>query len=79
MKFSAIFCFYKKLPFYFRNQKIFDKLLKNAVKLILIFYTGSTKLSDIFTVAEWTKRVLPGFVNHVNIKLIAYSDFYVCY
>ena len=33
------------------------------------------KLSDIFTVAEWTKQLLLAFVYHVHIKLIAYSNF----
>ena len=53
----------------------------NAVKLTLIFYieTGSVKLSDIFSFAEWTKRVLSGFVYNVYIKLISYSELYVCY
>ena len=53
----------------------------NAVKLILIFYieTGNGKLSDIFSFAEWTKRVLSGFVCNVYIKLISFSEFYVCY
>ena len=36
------------------------------------------KLSDIFSFAEWTKRVLSGFVYHVNIKFILYSEFYMC-
>ena len=31
------------------------------------------KLSDIFSVAEWTNRVLLVFVYHVDIKLISYS------
>ena len=43
--------------------------------LIFYFETGSVKLSDIFSVAEWTNRVLLGFVYHVDIKLISYSDF----
>ena len=30
------------------------------------------KLSDIFSVAEWTNRVLLVFVDHVDIKLIKY-------
>ena len=33
------------------------------------------KLSDIFSVAEWTNRVLLVFVYHVDIKSISYSDF----
>ena len=33
------------------------------------------KLSDIFSVAEWTNRVLLVFVYHADIKLISYSDF----
>ena len=33
------------------------------------------KLSDIFSVAKWPKRVLLGFVYHVQLKLISYSDF----
>ena len=33
------------------------------------------KLSDTFSVAEWTNRVLLVFVYHVDIKLISYSDF----
>ena len=33
------------------------------------------KLSDIFSDAEWTNPVLLGFVYHVDIKLISYSDF----
>ena len=37
------------------------------------------KLSDIFSFAEWTKRVLSGFVYNVYIKLISYSEFHVCY
>ena len=32
------------------------------------------KLSDIFSVAKWTKRVLLDFVYHVHLKLIFYSD-----
>ena len=35
------------------------------------------KLSAIFSVAEWTKRNLLGFVYNVYIKLISYSD-YTC-
>ena len=31
----------------------------------------------MFSVAEWTNRVLLGFVYHVDIKSISYSDFYV--
>ena len=33
------------------------------------------KLLDIFSFAEWTKRVLSGFVFNVYIKLISYSEF----
>ena len=33
------------------------------------------KLLDIFSFAEWTKRVLLGFVYNVSIKLIFNSDF----
>ena len=33
------------------------------------------KLSDIFSFAEWTKRVLSGFVYNVCIKLISYNEF----
>ena len=33
------------------------------------------KLSDIFPLAKWTKRVLLGFVYHVHVSLISYSDF----
>ena len=33
----------------------------------------------MFSVAEWTKRVLLGSVYHVHIKLISCSDVYVCY
>ena len=29
----------------------------------------------MFSVAEWTNRVLLGFVYHVDIKLLSYSDF----
>ena len=32
-------------------------------------------LSDIFSDAEWTNRVLLGFVYHFDIKLVSYSDF----
>ena len=32
-----------------------------------------------FSFAEFTKRVLSGFVYNVYIKLISYSEFYVCY
>ena len=32
-------------------------------------------MSDIFSDAEWNNRVLLGFVYHVDIKLISYSDF----
>ena len=57
------------------------KSLINPEKSILNLYieTGSVKLSAIFSVAEWTKRNLLGFVYNVYIKLISYSDFYVCY
>ena len=57
------------------------KSLINPEKSILNLYieTGSVKLSAIFSVAEWTKRNLLGFVYNVYIKLILYSDFYVCY
>ena len=33
------------------------------------------KLSDIFSVAEWTNRIMLVFVYHIDIKLISYSDF----
>ena len=33
------------------------------------------KLSAIFSVAEWTKRNLLGFVFNVYIRLLSYSDF----
>ena len=33
------------------------------------------KLSDIFSVAKWTKRVLLGFVHHFHLRIISYSDF----
>ena len=33
------------------------------------------KLSDIFSVAEWSNRVSLVFVYHVDIKLMSYSDF----
>ena len=33
------------------------------------------KLSDIFSVAEWTNRVLLVFVYLVHLKLTSYSDF----
>ena len=33
------------------------------------------KLSASFSVAEWTKRNVLGFVYNVYIKLISYSDF----
>ena len=33
------------------------------------------KLSDICSVAKWTKSVLLGFVHHVHLKVISYSDF----
>ena len=33
------------------------------------------KLSDIFSFAEWTNRVLLFFVYHADIKSISYSDF----
>ena len=41
-----------------------------AVKLTLnlLIETESLKQSDSFTVAEWTKQVLLGFVYHVQIK-----------
>ena len=56
------------------------KSLTNPEKLILLYIeTGSVKLSATFSVAEWTKRNLLGFVFKVYIKLISYSDFYVCY
>ena len=41
-----------------------------ALKLTLIFLieTASAKQSGIYTVAEWTKQVLLGFVYHAQIK-----------
>ena len=33
------------------------------------------KLSDIFSVAKWTNRVLLVFVYHIDIILFSYSDF----
>ena len=33
------------------------------------------KLSDIFSVAEWTNRVLLVLVYNIDIKLISFSDF----
>ena len=41
-----------------------------AVKLTLnlLIETESLKQSDSFTVAEWTKQLLLGFVYHVQIK-----------
>ena len=41
-----------------------------AINLTLNFLIEkvSVKQSDIFTVAEWTKQVLLGFVYHVQIK-----------
>ena len=49
----------------------FKKSLINVVKLILTFYieTGSVKLSDIFSVAKWTKRVLLGFYLQCSLKI----------
>ena len=54
--------------------------LINAVKLFLKFLHLNQKCEAVrhFTIAEWTKRVLLGFVYHIHIKLITYSDFYVC-
>ena len=62
-------------------KKIIDKCCKIDPYYLNLFYieTGSVKLSDIFSFAEWTKRVLSGFVCHVYIKLISYSEFNVCY
>ena len=41
-----------------------------AVKLTLnlLIETESVKQSDSFTVAEWTKQVMLGFVYHVQMK-----------
>ena len=36
------------------------------------------KLSAIFSIAEWTKRNLLGFVYNVYIKLISYSEIFTC-
>ena len=78
VKFSSDYLFLQEVTVLLMK---FKKSSINAVKLILIFYieTGSVKLSDIFSFAEWTKRVLSGFVYNVYIKITPYSEFYVCY